>query len=288
MRAVVLVGGYGTRLRPLTLTRPKQLLPVGNRPMLESVLGHLVEHGIEEVVLSLGYRPDAFRVAYPEDVCAGAKLTFAVEDEPLGTAGAIRFAARSAEIDEPFLVCNGDVLTDLDVGELLRRHEAGEAEATIHLVPVDDPSRFGVVVTDPAGRVEAFVEKPPAGWAPSNLINAGTYVFEPSVLGRIPGGGAVSVEREVFPAIVAAGRLHAHHLPAAWVDAGTPEALLDVNLARLGAGRSPTCGARWPTTPPSSGPWSAPGPRWGRGPGSRAAWCSTAPMSDRPPWSRDP
>jgi mannose-1-phosphate guanylyltransferase len=206
------------------------MLPVVDRPMLEWVVGHLGEHGVTEVVLSLGYRPDAFQEAYPTGRCAGVVLHYAVEPEPLDTAGAIRFAARDAEINETFIVVNGDVLTDLDVGALVAHHEQREAEATLHLIPVDDPSRYGVVPTDDDQRVEAFVEKPPAGEAPSNWINAGTYVFEPSVLDRIPADQRVSVERETFPHLVEAGSLFGLESDVYWVDAGTPESYLQANL----------------------------------------------------------
>lgn len=237
MRAVVLVGGFGTRLRPLTAERPKQMLPVVDRPMLEWVVGHLGRHGVTEVILSLGYRPDAFREAYPDGRCAGVDLHYAVEPEPLDTAGAIGFAARHAGIDDRFVVVNGDVMTDLDVRALVGRHEDLGAEATIHLIPVEDPSRYGVVPTDEDGRVEAFVEKPPVEEAPSRWINAGTYVLEPSVLDRIPTGRRVSVERETFPTLVEAGSLFAFESDVYWVDAGTPASYLAANLDLVGGRR---------------------------------------------------
>ena len=218
----MLVGGLGTRLRPLTHHRPKQMLPIVHRPMIEHVVGHLVEHGVDDVVLSLGYQPDAFRDAYPDGRCAGATLHYAIEPEPLDTAGAIRFAARDAAIDERFLVVNGDVLTDLDVTAFVAFHEARGAEGTISLHRVDDPSRYGVVPTDAEGRVSAFVEKPPRGEAPSDLINAGTYVLEPSAIDRIPAGRRVSIERETFPAMVAGGSLYALDDACYWIDTGTP------------------------------------------------------------------
>lgn len=223
MRAVVLVGGFGTRLRPLTLTRPKQMLPIVDRPMIEHVVGHLARHGIDDVVLSMGYRPDGFSDVYPTGVCAGVQLHYAIEPEPLDTAGAIRFAALDAGIDERFLVVNGDVLTDLDITALVAFHEEKGAEATIALHKVEDPSAFGVVPTDADGRVEAFVEKPPRDEAPTDLINAGTYVLEPSVLDRIPDGRKVSIEREVFPAMVADGTLYAMSGDTYWIDTGTPD-----------------------------------------------------------------
>lgn len=230
MRAVVLVGGFGTRLRPLTSTIPKQMLPIVDRPMIERVLATLATHGVDDAILSLGYRPDAFIEAYPDDVCAGVRLHYAVEAEPLDTAGAVRFAATEGGIDSTFVVVNGDVLTDFDVGALWELHRERGAEGTIALTPVDDPSRYGVVPTDERGRVEAFIEKPPADEAPSNWINGGTYVLEPSVLDRIPAGRRVSIERETFPAMVVDGTLFAWQSDAYWVDAGTPATYLQVQL----------------------------------------------------------
>ena len=234
MKAVVLVGGFGTRLRPLTLSTPKQMVPVLNRPMIEHVVEHLGRHGVEAAVLSLGYRPDAFVEAYPDGEHAGVRLEYAVEPEPLDTAGAIRFAADFAGIRERFLVVNGDVLTDLDVRALVQFHDAAGAEGTIALTKVEDPSAYGVVPTDPDGRVQAFIEKPPRDEAPTNLINAGTYVLEPSVLDRIPAGQKVNVERVTFPAMAAEGRLFARDGGTYWIDAGTPATYLQANLDLIG------------------------------------------------------
>jgi len=230
MRAVVLVGGFGTRLRPLTHSTPKQMLPVVHRPMIERVVEHLGRHGVTTAILSLGYKPDAFTDAYPDGRCAGVDLHYAVEPEPLDTAGAIRFAADHAGIEERFIVVNGDVLTDLDVTALVAFHERRGAEGTIALTKVDDPSAYGVVPTAPDGRVEAFIEKPPRDEAPTDLVNAGTYVLEPSVLERIPPGERVNVERVTFPAMVADGTLYAMDGTAYWIDAGTPATYLTANL----------------------------------------------------------
>jgi len=260
VRAVVLVGGFGTRLRPLTLTRPKQMLPVVHRPMIEHVVGHLAGHGVDDVVLSLGYRPDAFRHGYPDGRCAGVSLHYAVEPRPLDTAGAIRFAALNAGIGERFLVVNGDVLTDLDVTRFLAFHERAGAEGTIALHKVSDPSRYGVVPTDAHGRVTAFVEKPPPGEAPSDLINAGTYVLEPSVLDRIDGTRRVSVEREVFPAMVADGTLFALDDESYWIDTGTPQEYIQAQLDLLDGLRGG--GAAAPAVHPSAD--VAPGARVSR------------------------
>ena len=238
MRAVVLVGGEGTRLRPLTLTAPKQMLPIVEQAMVERVLGHLASHGIDEAVLSLGYRPDAFSDAYPDGVIAGVRSTYAVEPTPLDTAGAIRFAAHFGGIDDTFVVLNGDVLTDFDISDLVSFHRQRGAEGTIGLTPVDDPSSFGVVPTDADGKVTAFIEKPPRDEAPTNLINAGIYIFEPSVLGRIAPDVRVSIERETFPAMVADGTLYAKGSDAYWLDTGTPDAYLRAHRDLLSGRRS--------------------------------------------------
>jgi mannose-1-phosphate guanylyltransferase len=238
VRAVVLVGGFGTRLRPLTDTIPKPLLPVGHRAILELVLCNLARAGLDAAVLSLGFRPDAFARAFPDGSCAGVRLAYAVEPEPLDTAGAIAFAARQAGIDERFVVVNGDVLTDLDVRQLVRTHEQHGARATIHLTPVDDPSAFGVAEVAADGRVLRFVEKPPRDSAPSNLVNAGTYLFEPDVLDLIPAGGPISVERETFPRLVRDGTLYAVATDDYWTDTGRPELYLRANIDMISGARA--------------------------------------------------
>jgi mannose-1-phosphate guanylyltransferase len=246
VKAIILLGGEGTRLRPLTSTTPKQLLPVAELSMLERVLAHLGSHGVDAAVLSLGYRPDRFIAAYPDHEAAGVLLDYAVEPEPLDTAGAIGFAARHAGIDETFLVVNGDVLTDVDTTALVAFHRSHGAMATIHLKAVEDPTRFGVVPTDADGRVIEFVEKPPADRVPTNLINAGTYVLEPAVLDRIPADRRVSVERETFPALAAEGAVYALASDAYWLDTGTPAAYLQANFDLLDGTRPgpPAPGAR--------------------------------------------
>ncbi|MBW3555904.1 MAG: NDP-sugar synthase [Actinobacteria bacterium] len=230
MRAVVLVGGEGTRLRPLTLTTPKQMLPVAEVTMIERVLAHLAGHGIDDVILSLGYRPDAFRVAFPEGTCAGVRLNYAVEPEPLDTAGGIAFAARAAGLDETFVVVNGDVLADIDLSSLVEFHRSRSGEATIALTPVKDPSAFGVVATDERGQVTAFIEKPAPAEAPTNHINAGFYVLEPSVLDRVGTGARANIEREIFPALVEERALHALAFDGYWTDTGTPDRYLQASL----------------------------------------------------------
>ena len=251
LRAIVLVGGEGTRLRPLTLTRPKPMLPIAGVAIIERKLRHLAAHGITEAVLSLGYKPDAFLQAFPDSEVAGVRLLYAIEPSPLDTAGAVRFAADRAGYraddgdDAPIVVVNGDVLTELDLTEQLAFHRSRGAEATIALTQVDDPSAFGVVPTDTDQRVIAFVEKPSRQDAPTDWINAGAYVLAPSVLGRIPAGERTSIERTTFPLIVADGGLYATHSPAYWIDAGTPATYLKANLDALDAGAEPVgAGAR--------------------------------------------
>ncbi len=241
MQAILLVGGFGTRLRPLTLTTPKQMLPLLHRPMIEHVVSALASHGVDRVVLALGYHDDAFRSAYPDSKCAGVELCCVVEPEPLDTAGAIRFAFEASDSDASagtFLVANGDVITDLDVSAMLHHHRSVAAQATIHLIEVNDPSQYGVVITEPSSRVTDFLEKPPPP-AVSNWINAGTYLMEPSAVELIADGRRVSVEREVFPAMAAAGNLWAFKHNTYWLDAGTPQTYLQAQLDLLDGHRGP-------------------------------------------------
>jgi mannose-1-phosphate guanylyltransferase len=238
MDAIVLVGGEGTRLRPLTYDIPKQMLPIVDRPLIEHVVAWLGRNEVSRAILSLGYRPDAFIEAFPTGTIDGVRLAYAVEPEPLDTAGAVRFAAEWGGVDERFVVLNGDVLTDLGLASLIAFHTEREAEGSISLTPVADPSAFGVVATDANDRVVDFVEKPPPGTAPTNLINAGVYVLEPSVLDRIPPDRPVSIERETFPLLIAGGTLFALASGAYWLDTGTPVQYLQAQLDILRGMRS--------------------------------------------------
>lgn len=239
MHAVVLVGGFGTRLRPLTYTVPKPLLPIGDRPMLEHLLARLARGGVTDAVLALGFQPDPFFDAFPGDRCAGVNITYAVEETPLDTAGAIGFAARRAGIDSTFVVANGDVMTTLDVAALIDFHRRSGGEATISLTPVEDPSQFGIVEIESNGRVTRFVEKPAPGESSSNFASAGTYVMEPRSLERMPDGRKLSIERVVFPAIVGEGALYAMATNDYWIDAGRPDTYLDANLHLVHTGAAP-------------------------------------------------
>jgi len=230
MHAVVLVGGFGTRLRPLTYSIPKPLLPVAHTSMLERLMNSLARGGVTHAVLALGFKPEPFMAAFPNDMCGSVQLSYAVEDTPLDTAGAIGFAARTAGISETFVVANGDVLTDLDIASLISFHRQHGAEGTISLTPVTDPSQYGIVEIDARGRVERFVEKPQPGMTTSNFASAGTYVLEPSALARMPGDQKLSIERVVFPQMVADESLFAMWSNDYWIDAGRPDTFISANV----------------------------------------------------------
>jgi mannose-1-phosphate guanylyltransferase len=230
VRALLLTGGLGTRLRPLTFTRPKHLLPIGNRLHMERVFDLLQRHGVDEIVLTTSYLAAAFSATVASARARGLRLEVTHEPEPLGTAGAIK-NAESQLRDGAFLVFNGDILTDADLGAMAAFHRRRAAEATILLTPVRDPSAYGVVPTDDRGRVMGFIEKPPPATAPTNLINAGVYLFEPSVLERVPRGRPWSAETQLFPGLVSEGAdLYALASNGYWIDIGTPQAYLQANL----------------------------------------------------------
>lgn len=230
MKALLLAGGFGTRLRPLTYTRPKHLLPIANRPHIEHVFDLLLRHGIGEVILTTSYLSEAFEGTRSSAAGRGVDLQVTHEEIALGTAGALKHA--EAEIGgSTFMAFNGDVLTDVDLDRLVEVHERNRADATILLTPVEDPSAFGVVPTESDGRVTGFIEKPPRDEAPTNQINAGVYVLEPSVLDRVPPGREHSIERVLFPELVADGaRVFALPTDAYWMDVGTPEKYLQANM----------------------------------------------------------
>ena len=229
MQAIVLVGGEGTRLRPLTETVPKPALTLVDRPFLAYMIEWLAGHGVSEVVLACGFLPDVLREALAgEEERAGVSITYVVEPERRGTAGAIRFAADQLgeRLEDRFLALNGDVLTDLDLTALLRAHAEQGAGATIALHPVEDSAAYGLVRSAEGGVVEAFIEK--TGEAVPGEINAGMYVLERSVLDLIPPGEEVSIERDVFPRLVGEG-LYGLRLDGYWMDIGTPERYLQAS-----------------------------------------------------------
>lgn len=230
MRAVVLVGGEGTRLRPLTETIKKELLPLMDRAVLHHALDHLSRHGVYEVILSSSYLEDTFR-SFIEARRGDPTITWITETEPLGTGGAIVNALASVGTGEPFLALNGDIVTDLDVAAMVAAHRTRGAAATIALAHVDDARAFGLVATQADGRVMEFREKPQEP-VPGD-INAGTYVLEPSALSRWE-PGSLSIERDVFPALIAEGLpVYGFSSDAYWIDLGTPEKYLQAHFDML-------------------------------------------------------
>ena len=224
MDAVVLVGGKGTRLRPLTCTTPKPMLPTAGVPFLTHLLVRARDAGVDHAILSTSYRPEVFEEHFGDGAALGLRITYVTEVEPLGTGGGIRNVAGHLR-GEDFLVFNGDVLAGLDVAALVRAHRERRADVTLYLTEVADARAFGCVPTDAEGRVTAFLEKMPE--PVTNRINAGCYVFAPHVLDRIPAGRPVSVERETFPDLLAGGAfVYGHVDPAYWLDLGTPAAFV--------------------------------------------------------------
>src|SRR5580704_9912535 len=225
MQAIVLVGGEGTRLRPLTYGTPKPMVPIMNVPFLARTLERLYEAEIRDVILAAGYMPQAIVDYFGDGSSFGMKVTYAIEETPLGTAGALKNVER--HITGPFFVLNGDVLTSLDLRAMRRYHHEKGGFGVLHLIRVADPSPFGCVMHDENGRITAFVEKPPKDEAPTNEINAGTYLLAREILEFIPAGRAVSIERETFPEVIAADKaLYAFTTDDYWIDVGRPEQYL--------------------------------------------------------------
>jgi len=222
----MLVGGFGTRLRPLTLTMPKPMLPLVNIPFLEIELLHLKQYGVDEVILSTGYLPAIFDEYFGDGSRLGLKLVHVTEDEPLGTCGAIK-NVREHLGDEPVIVCNGDILTDLDIDALVAFHDSAGAVVTITLTPVEDPTAYGLVPLDEKGRIQEFLEKPSWDQVVTNMINAGTYVLDPKVLDQVPAGENYSFERQLFPDLLEQGEpMFGFPSDCYWLDLGTPEKYL--------------------------------------------------------------
>lgn len=222
MKAVILAGGFGTRLRPLTLDLPKPIVPIFERPFLYYQIDLLRKvPEIDEVILSLNYRPERIEARVGNGTEAGLPVRYMVEPEPLGTGGAVKFASRGVE--DTLLVFNGDVLTRIDLQEVVRRHHECTARATIVLTPVDNPSAYGLVESDEHGNVRRFLEKPPPDQVTCDTINAGIYVLEPETFDRIPDGIPSSIERHYFPSLVTQGERFISYVDRGyWLDIGSP------------------------------------------------------------------
>jgi len=228
VKAVILVGGEGTRLRPLTYSTPKTMVPILNRPFLEHMLKYMKSHRIDDVVLALCYLPDHIKDYFGDGSGHGVKLTYVVEDSPLGTAGAVKNVAQ--HLDETFFIFNGDVFTDMNLTAMLETHRKKSAKATIALTSVDDPTMYGVVETDSNGRVKRFIEKPKREAVTTNTINAGTYILEPDLLDYIPANQSYMFERGLFPLLLERGDpFYSFNSHGYWIDIGTPEKYMQVN-----------------------------------------------------------
>jgi mannose-1-phosphate guanylyltransferase len=225
MQALVLVGGEGTRLRPLTLTRPKPALTLVDRPFIRFMIDWLARHGVDEVVMACGFRAEDLRVALGDAAPGESRIRYVEEEQPLGTAGPVRLAVDQGLLGERFLVLNGDLLTDLDLTALQATHAEHDAVATLALYPVEDPSAYGLVRRGTDDAVLDFIEKPEPDQADTDEVNAGAYVLEREVCELIPPGRAVSIEREVFPRLVGQG-LFGRRLDGYWMDIGTPDRYL--------------------------------------------------------------
>src|SRR5581483_11489749 len=237
LTAVILAGGAGTRLRPLTYARRKELVPVVNRPLLFYRFLNLRQHGGTDIVLACSQGMREIEEHFGDGASLGVRLRYRYEDRPLGSGRAVKEAARWAGAKGTLVVCNGDILTMIDLTAMLERHRATDATLSISLARVDDPWHFGVVETDEDLRIRRFVEKPPQGEEPSNLINAGTWLFEPEVLERVPDGDSALrdgfAERVLFPGIIADGKRVQGFEEDLWVDVGSPERYLLANRLLL-------------------------------------------------------
>jgi mannose-1-phosphate guanylyltransferase len=252
LEAIMLVGGKGTRLRPLTLSAPKPLLPTAGVPFLTHQLARAAACGITHVVLATSYRAEMFTEAFGDGSALGLSIDYVCETSPLGTGGGIRNASSQLHggPDDPIVILNGDILSAHDLSAQVDLHRKRDAAVTLHLVEVDDPSRYGCVPTDAAGRVTAFLEKTPN--PVTNRINAGCYVFRRSVIDQIPAGRVVSVEHETFPSLISADEvMMGYHESAYWLDVGTPEAFVR-GSCDLVLGRMPSTAVPVPEPEPGS------------------------------------
>ena len=228
MKAVILVGGLGTRLRPLTINTPKAMVPVVNRPFLEYVIRRLSGHSVAEIVLAQSHLAQPIEDYFGDGGRFGVGLNYILEKTALGTAGAVKNAEEY--LDETFLVLNGDIFTDLDITAMTDFHRQKKAKVTIALTPVDDPTSYGLIETDAQGRVSRFLEKPSWDQVTTNMINAGTYILEPEVISHIPPQTNFSFERDLFPFLLERGEpVYAYPSPCYWIDIGTPEKYFRLN-----------------------------------------------------------
>jgi mannose-1-phosphate guanylyltransferase len=233
MKAVIIAGGLGTRLRPLTYNTPKPIVPVVNRPFVVHQIEHLVKHGVDEVILNLHYLSHEIKKALGDGSRWGIKIHYSIEHEPLGTAGAVKHAEKYFD-DQPLVIFNGDVLTDVNISKVVNFHRQKNALVTLTLTEVEDPTPFGLILTDKQGRVKKFIEKP--GWdvVTAKTINAGIYVVDPKIFKDVPKGKRFMFERDLYPALLERGEpIYGYLSHAYWVDIGNPDKYKEAHQAIL-------------------------------------------------------
>jgi mannose-1-phosphate guanylyltransferase len=234
LKAVILAGGFGTRLRPLSCTRPKILFPIVNKPLLQWTYERLARNSIEDVIMAVFYQTEVY-IKHHRVPRSGLHITYSHDPlrKPLGTGGSIKKAEKRIGHNGPFMVLNGDIFADVNYASLLKAHREKKAVATMAVCNVQNPSRYGVVQLAKDNRILRFIEKPPLETAQASLINAGVYVFSPEIFNRIPEGRAVSIEQEVFPKLSEEGTLYGHLFEGLWMDIGKPEDYLEINRKML-------------------------------------------------------
>jgi mannose-1-phosphate guanylyltransferase/phosphomannomutase len=233
MRAIIIAGGFGTRLRPLTYNTPKSMVPVANIPFVIHQVSLIKKYGIKEIILNLHYLSDNIKKIFEDEQKHGVKIYYSIEESPLGTAGAVKNAEQYFDSD-PLLIFNGDILTDIDLSELLKFHRKKKATATLTLTKVEDPTTYGLVITDGDGRIKRFIEKPSWERVTTNTISAGIYVVDPKVFSRVPANKPHSFERELFPSLLESGEaFYAFESDAYWIDIGNPSKYMQAHRAIL-------------------------------------------------------
>src|SRR5882762_3516511 len=232
MKAVVMAGGEGTRLRPLTSNQPKPMVPIVGKPCMEHIIELLKQHGLEDIVVTVAFLPQAIRSYFGGGETLGVDISYSVEESPLGTAGSVRLAA--GRLDDTFLVISGDALCDVDLTKLVEFHKEKQASVTIGLKSVDNPLEFGIVATDDEGRIERFLEKPSWGQVFSDTINTGIYVLEPEVLRHVPADRPYDFSKELFPLLLEMGRpLYGYAFEEYWQDIGNLDQFRQANFDAL-------------------------------------------------------
>jgi mannose-1-phosphate guanylyltransferase / phosphomannomutase len=231
VKAVIIAGGLGTRLRPLTYNTPKPIVPVANRPFVVHQIEHLIKHGVDEVILNLHYLSQEIKNVLGDGRQWGIKIHYSIEEQPLGTAGAVKNAEKYFG-DEPLIIFNGDVLTDINISKVVNFHREKQALVTLTLTEVEDPTPFGLVLTDKDGRVTNFIEKPSWSMVTAKTINAGIYVVNPKIFRDVPAGKPYSFERQLYPDLLEAGEpIYGYLSNAYWIDIGNPEKYKEAHQA---------------------------------------------------------